>query len=157
MPIINEKEFSPFGKLKFFIPEGSIYAKFQHESKPATYHFFFYLGSDEYKFTLSKCSYEDSIENVIQHLYMLVKPFSVPEYSVDPYLVQSETCSGWAYEYSLLKDKELRICKVVLESPIKYLCLTYSAAPEAYEEGLQVFEKTVRSFSLVDVDSVTEA
>ncbi len=156
MPIINDVEFLSFGKLKFFIPEGSTFAKFQHESKPATYHFFFYLGSNEYKFTLSKCSYKGSIEKFIQHLYMLVQPFIVPEYSVDPYLVFSDTCSGWAYEYSLLKDKGLRLCKVVLESPIKYLCLTYSAAPEVYEEGLLVFERIVHSFSLVDVDPVTE-
>lgn len=147
---MNQESLSNNEKLRFFTPEDTRYVHFQHEQNPPQIHYFFNLGDREYKFVLSVHRDGDEPEKIIRQFYTLNSAYSIPEYCVEPYRFQSETCSGWACEYGLMKGKGLRLCMVIFDTPFRYLSLTFSAEPEGYADGRQMFDKILHSFRLED-------
>jgi len=135
------------GNYLFNAPREKRFAEFDHGSQGKITHVFFSIGEREYRFTISASHEKGTPKFLSNKLYSVNAPLSLSEWRIPPHPLEDSAIPGWTCAYGLMEGNGLRICLVFLENGEYPLCLKFSAESSVYEQGYEVFELIVRSFS----------
>jgi hypothetical protein len=149
MPTNNRFGIVELKQYRFGICEGASYTEFDHGDLGKQIHVFFEKGDSEFRFTIDSKVQVDIPAEIVQELYEINAPLSLPDWCVAPYVLTNTLTEGWACAYGLMEGEGVRIHKAVFENGDERITWTFSCAVSLFESGFELYEKFLRSFTII--------
>lgn len=146
--MINFTHFGIFNidNLEFLLPEKSDFREFMNPVTGKTIHVYFRVSENEYRFTITLVKESQRLQELAEQAYSVNLFDSVPAWCIPPKRLEGARTEAWACGYGIKNGEGLRIYKVFFEGSESPVCLTFSARPDSYKAGVEVFQEIARSF-----------
>lgn len=132
--------------MSMLLPENSRYNLFENPSKGKSIHVIFYVSGSECRFTIASVREQHKPQVLAEQAYSINLFDSVPAWCIPPKRLEGARTEAWACGYGIKNGEGLRIYKVFFEGSESPVCLTFSARPDSYKAGVEVFQEIARSF-----------
>jgi hypothetical protein len=146
--MIDNTRFGMFriDNISMLLPENSRYNLFENPSKGKSIHVIFYVSGSEYRFTIASVKEQQKPQVLAEQAYLVNLIDSVPTWCIPPKRLEGARTEAWACGYGIKNGEGLRIYKIFFEGSESLVCLTFSAHPDSYNAGIEVFQEIARSF-----------
>jgi len=141
--------FNEIEEFKLVLPEDSRYALFDNPVSGKSIHIYFKVSQIEFRFTITHAQDVSTPEELVNQVYAINGPLSIPEWRIPPYQFEDSKSVGWACSFGLMEGRGLRVLKIFFESEERPVCITFSSNPENYPLGIPVFDQIAKSFMII--------
>lgn len=134
----------------FLIPQDAKYFEFDHGNKKYSLHVVFSVNSKKYRFIINNLDVRNSPQQITEETFQINATFSEPEYKIQPYSLKTSNNEGWACGFGKKEKDIYRIHKSFFKNKEEIICLTFTSKDREYDNGFEVYEKILNSFSITD-------